>query len=133
VFGGVVERYPAITFFMVHGGGFVPYQAGRWVHGWKVRPEPSVNLKTSPESSLDRFIYDTILHAQAPLEFLIRTVGAARVLLGSDYPFDMGTNECVRQVRSLSISEADKETILADQVRLLFGADGKIRRPIAKG
>ena len=35
VFGGVIERYPNI-FFMVHGGGFMPYQAGRWVHGWQV-------------------------------------------------------------------------------------------------
>ena len=133
VFGGVIERHPAITFFMVHGGGFVPYQAGRWVHGWKVRPEPQVNLKGSPEASLDRFIYDTILHAQAPLEFLIRTVGASRVLLGSDYPFDMGTGECVRQVRSLSIPEADKEMILADHARDMFGPGGLIGRRAARG
>ena len=133
VFGGVIERYPAITFFMVHGGGFVPYQAGRWVHGWKVRPEPHANLKGSPAASLDRFIYDTILHAQAPLEFLIRTVGASRVLLGSDYPFDMGTGECVRQVRSLSIPEADKETILADRARDMFGPDGLIGSRAARG
>lgn len=120
VFGGVIERYPRITFFMVHGGGFVPYQAGRWVHGWEVRPEPQARLKESPAASLDKLIYDTILHAQAPLEFLVRTVGAERVLLGSDYPFDMGTLDCARQVRSLAIAEADKQTILADQARAIF-------------
>lgn len=121
VFGGVIERHPNITFFMVHGGGFVPYQAGRWVHGWHVRPEPKVHLKSSPEASLDRFIYDTILHAQAPLEFMIQDVGASRVLLGSDYPFDMGTLECARQVQSLSIAEADKEMILAEGAKAMFG------------
>jgi len=130
LFGGIVERHPRINFFMVHGGGFVPYQAGRWVHGWRVRPEPQVRLKQSPEPSLDRFLYDTILHAQAPLEFLVDTVGASRVLLGSDYPFDMGTLECVRQVRSLSISEADKQSILAGQASTMFGA-GSTHRPAA--
>jgi len=40
VFGGVIERFPNIRFYMVHGGGFTPYQAGRWQHGWHVRPEP---------------------------------------------------------------------------------------------
>jgi aminocarboxymuconate-semialdehyde decarboxylase len=132
VFGGVIERYPRINFFMVHGGGFVPYQAGRWVHGWEVRPEPQVNLQQSPAASLDRFIYDTILHAQAPLEFLVRTVGASRMLLGSDYPFDMGTLECARQVRSLAIPEADKQTILAGQARTLFGKGGVARAETAK-
>jgi aminocarboxymuconate-semialdehyde decarboxylase len=121
VFGGVIERYPRIIFFMVHGGGFVPYQAGRWVHGFNVRPEPQARLKQSPEASLDKFIYDTILHAQAPLEFLVKTVGTPRVLLGSDYPFDMGTLECARQVRALSIPEADKQSILAGRARTLFG------------
>ena len=89
---------------MVHGGGFIPYQGGRWVHGWQVRPEPKVHLKHSPEPYLDRFLYDTILHSQTPLEFLIGSVGADRVFLGSDYPYDMGMMDCVRHVRSLAIS-----------------------------
>ena len=99
IFGGVLERHPTLNFVMVHGGGFIPYQGGRWVHGWQVRPEPKVHLKHSPEPYLDRFLYDTILHSKAALEFLIASVGAERVFLGSDYPYDMGTVECVRQVR----------------------------------
>ena len=46
-----------------------------------------------------RLYFDTILHGQPALEFLVATFGAAHVLLGSDYPYDMGTLECARQVR----------------------------------
>ena len=112
IFGGVLERHPKLNFIMSHGGGFIPYQGGRWVHGWEVRPEPKVHVKHSPAPYLDRFLYDTIVHAKAPLEFLISSVGANRVFLGSDYPYDMGTGECVRQVRAANISEADRDIIL---------------------
>ena len=112
IFGGVLERHPKLNFIMSHGGGFIPYQGGRWVHGWEVRPEPKVHVKHSPAPYLDRFLYDTILHAKAPLEFLISSVGANRVFLGSDYPYDMGTGECVRQVRAANISAADRDIIL---------------------
>ena len=52
VFGGVIERFPNIRFFMVHGGGFTPYQAGRWQHGWHVRPEPKKHLKKPPAETI---------------------------------------------------------------------------------
>jgi len=112
IFGGVLERYPNFKPVMVHGGGFTPYQGGRWVHGWHVRPEPKVHLKHSPEKYLQRFRYDTICHSKVSLEFLISSSGADRVFLGSDYPYDMGMMDCVRHVRSLDISAADRNAIL---------------------
>jgi aminocarboxymuconate-semialdehyde decarboxylase len=121
VFGGVLERHPRLKVGLVHGGGFVPYQAGRWAHGWRVRPEPKVNLKQSPEPWIDRFYYDTILHSTDRLAFLVESAGAARVLLGSDYPYDMGTGECVRQVRALAISEGDKAAVLSGNASALLG------------
>jgi aminocarboxymuconate-semialdehyde decarboxylase len=121
VFGGVLDRHPRLKVCLVHGGGFVPYQAGRWAHGWQVRPEPKVNIKQSPEPWIERFYYDTILHSKDSLEFLVQSAGPKRVLLGSDYPYDMGTGECVRQVRALSISEADKATVLCTQAWALLG------------
>jgi len=122
VFGGVMERHPNLKICLSHGGGFVPYQGGRWVHGWNVRGEPQANLKVSPAASLRRFYYDTILHAAAPLEYLVRAAGADHVLLGSDYPFDMGTLECARQVKALGIAEADRATILGQGAAALLGA-----------
>jgi len=85
-----------------------------------VRPEPKVHLKESPEKYLDRFLYDTILHSKASLEFLVASVGAARVFLGSDYPYDMGTMECVRQVRALGIAPADRDMILGNQAAAIL-------------
>jgi aminocarboxymuconate-semialdehyde decarboxylase len=122
VFGGVMERHPKLKVCLLHGGGFTPYQAGRWVHGWNVRPEPKVNVKQSPQKWIDRFYYDTILHAKPMLEFLVGSVGAGRVLLGSDYPYDMGTFECARQVKALSINDADKAKVLEGNAVALFGA-----------
>jgi aminocarboxymuconate-semialdehyde decarboxylase len=120
VFGGVIERHSGIKFLMVHGGGFVPYQAGRFRHGWHVRPEPRAILKEAPDASLDKLYFDTIVHSQPALEFLVSSVGASRVLLGSDYPFDMGTLNCVREVRALSLAEPDKATVLGGAVRALL-------------
>ncbi len=133
VFGGVVERYPAIKFCFVHGGGFVPYQAGRFSHGWHVRPEPRVHLKEPPDASLRRLYFDTIVHGRPALEFLVSTFGAGHVLLGSDYPFDMGTFECVRQVRALSIPEADHATILSNGASLLGAPSVGARREARAG
>jgi aminocarboxymuconate-semialdehyde decarboxylase len=112
VFGGVVGRYPRIKFLMVHGGGFVPYQAGRFSHGWQVRPEPRAKLHSPPEAALDALYFDSIVHSRPALEFLVASAGASRVLLGSDYPFDMGTLDCARQVLALAVPEADKAVIL---------------------
>lgn len=131
VFGGVIERHPAIRFFMVHGGGFAPYQAGRWSHGYEVRPEPKLHIKEPPDAAIRRLYFDTILHGQPALEFLVATFGADHVLLGSDYPYDMGTLECARQVRALSISDADKATILGGRALTLLAPADQARRQAA--
>jgi len=121
VFGGVIERHPGIRFCFAHGGGFAPYQAGRFRHGWKVRPEGKAQLKDGPAASLDRLLYDTILHGREQLEFLIGAVGPSRVLLGTDYPFDMGQYDTVALVGSLNISAADRHLILGGAARALIG------------
>ena len=120
VFGGVLDRHPKLKICLAHGGGFVPYQAGRWTHGWKVRPEPKKNLKLEPKDIVGRFLYDTICHSQASLEFLIARAGAARVLLGSDYPYDMGMLNGVNDVNALAISDADKTAILGARAQVLL-------------
>jgi aminocarboxymuconate-semialdehyde decarboxylase len=120
VFGGVLERHPTLKICLAHGGGFVPYQAGRFVHGWHVRAEPKSKLAKPPTESLKRFYFDTIVHSKEALAFLVGNAGAERVLLGSDYPFDMGMPEGVSQVRSLSVPAADQSAILGGRTRALL-------------
>lgn len=121
VFGGVLEKFPQLTVVLAHGGGFVPYQMGRWLHGWaERRPEPQVRLKVSPQASLDRLRFDSILHAAAQLESLVGWVGPQRVLLGSDYPYDMMMRDLVRHVRGLAIPEGDKNVILGEEAARLL-------------
>ena len=103
VFGGVIARHPDITFLMSHGGGFTPYQAARWVHGWGVRDEPKARHDGRPEDSLAKLTYDTILHAPEPLRWLIEQVGPDRVMLGTDYPFDMGQYDIVSVLDGLDL------------------------------
>jgi aminocarboxymuconate-semialdehyde decarboxylase len=122
VFGGVLERHPTLKICLAHGGGFVPYQAGRFLHGWHVRAEPKSRLPKPPTDSLGRFYFDTIVHSKEVLEFLVGNVGADRVLLGSDYPFDMGTPDGVLQVRALSVPVADQSAILGARALTLLGA-----------
>jgi aminocarboxymuconate-semialdehyde decarboxylase len=119
-FSGVLERYPALKICLAHGGGFVPYQAGRFVHGWHVRAEPKRKLGKPPTESLQRFYFDTIVHSKEVLEFLVGNAGAGRVLLGSDYPFDMGMTDGVAQVRGSAIRPADQSAVLGGNARSLL-------------
>lgn len=119
-FGGVMDRHPRLTVVLAHGGGFTPYQAARWEHGWQVRSEPKKNIKDQPDDIAKRFYYDTILHSAPVLEFMIKHVGADRVMLGSDYPYDMGMMDCVKHVRSLKVSDADKAKILSASAQSLL-------------
>ena len=93
-------------------------------HGWQVRPEPKVNVKHSPEPYLDRFIYDTIC---TPRRRRMADLDGRRRsgVLGSDYPYDMGMMDCVRFVRSLDISEADRAIILGDEAAKILAKKRK--------
>jgi aminocarboxymuconate-semialdehyde decarboxylase len=125
VFSGVLERYPSLKICLAHGGGFVPYQAGRFIHGWQVRTEPKKKLAKPPTDSLRRFYFDTIVHSAEALEFLVGSAGAGRVLLGSDYPFDMGMPDGVLQVRNLAIPPSDQAAILGERARALLATKGE--------
>jgi len=86
-----------------------------------VRPEAKVNLPNGPAASIGRLYFDTLTHATPALEFLIETAGPDRVLLGSDYPFDMGNLDCVARVRAASIEPAARDLILGGYARTVLG------------
>jgi aminocarboxymuconate-semialdehyde decarboxylase len=89
MFGGVLTRHRALRVALLHGGGFLPYQIGRFEHGWRVRPEPREGTEDNPRDLLGRLWFDTLTHDTASLRFLLERVGPERLCLGTDYPFDM--------------------------------------------
>ena len=112
IFGGVLDAFPKLEISLPHAGGTLPGLIGRLDHGTKVRPELK-HMKRLPSEYLRRFTYDTIGHDDRINLNLVRLVGADRVLLGSDYCFDMGVEEPVKTVERLSaLSEEERALIL---------------------
>src|SRR5258708_16963960 len=113
IFGGVLDAFPKLEVMLPHAGGTFPGLIGRLDRGAKVRPELK-HLKQPPSAYARRFTYDTIGHNDVIIMNLIRLVGADRVMLGSDYCFDMGYDRPVEIVEGLSeISGSERESILA--------------------
>lgn len=124
IFGGVLKDFPRLRFCFVHGGGFAPYQRGRFEHGYQVRSDCKEIISDPPSEYFKRLYFDTVTHYPPALEYLIRTVGSDRVLLGSDYPADMGDSDPVGTMNGLdSISQAEKERILGKNAAELLGID----------
>lgn len=120
IYSGVLERWPTLKICLSHGGGVLPYIIGRLDQGYKMRVGAKSPIPHPPSTYLRRFYFDTITHSPLALRYLIDLVGADHVLIGSDYPFDMGYNRPRDLVDSLDISPAEKEMILsATAARLL--------------
>jgi aminocarboxymuconate-semialdehyde decarboxylase len=122
IFGGLFERYQNITLCTCHGGGFVPYQYGRFDHGYGERDEARVVIQKKPSEYLDRLRFDIITHSKPALEYLVATFGPERVLLGTDYPFDMGLVDPLGLIDRLeSTDAAGKASIAGGNAAKLLG------------
>ena len=121
VLGGVLERHRNLRIILSHGGGAFPGIMGRVLHGYGVRPE--ARLKAGdPRDAARRLFYDTIVFEPRALRYLVEAFGAEQVILGTDYPFDMGMESPVEFVESARLADDDRATILSNGERLL--ADG---------
>lgn len=100
---GTLERFPSLRVVLVHAGGFLPYQFGRFDRAFSVRTESSLNISKKPSSYLDRFWIDSVTHSTPALEYLAQLIGAERLVLGSDYPFDMQDPDPVGRVRDAGL------------------------------
>jgi aminocarboxymuconate-semialdehyde decarboxylase len=113
IFGGVLDRHPDLRIGFTHGGGFAPYQAGRWEHGWEVRPEPKVNIDaTGPRHYFASLYFDSLTHDPISLEMLGKRMGWDHVMLGSDYPFDMASTDPVGALEKTEMSDEDRALVL---------------------
>ena len=120
IFGGTLDRFPALRVVLVHGGGFLPYHVGRFDRGHVARPEARADGAGLPSGYLRRFHYDTLVQFPPALAYLVSVVGADRVLLGSDHPFWLGDPEPVRIVREAGLPARAQSAILGDNAARLF-------------
>jgi aminocarboxymuconate-semialdehyde decarboxylase len=104
IHSGVLDRHPRLRLALVHGGGFVPFQLGRFDHAFEVRGEPRANIARPPGTYLRRFWLDTITHADLALRFLRDLIDEDRLVLGTDLPFDMADPEPVPRLERVGIS-----------------------------
>ncbi|MFF4258845.1 amidohydrolase family protein [Streptomyces sp. NPDC001663] len=106
IFSGVLDRHPGLKLIAAHGGGYLPTHLGRSDHAWRVRPDARVCAR-EPSSYLKQLYFDSLVHDPYVLRELLRAAGPDRVLLGSDFPFDMGTDDPLDALRAANLPDDD--------------------------
>ena len=112
IFGGVLERLPRLRICFAHGGGAFPFTLARLNHGWGVRPEGPAAIPHEPRHYARRIWVDSLTLGASNLRFIVDELGLDRVVLGSDYPFDMGADDPVRAVESAELAPAARAAIV---------------------
>jgi aminocarboxymuconate-semialdehyde decarboxylase len=123
VMAGVMERHPRLRVLLAHGGGALLAVRGRMRHAHDFQPQARSRLRESPDDSIRCFYFDTLTHDDALLRALIDYAGPDHVLLGSDYPFDMGDARHVDTVRALGLAPEVEEAILGGNAERLLGLE----------
>jgi aminocarboxymuconate-semialdehyde decarboxylase len=111
IFDGVLERHPRLKIVLPHAGGFLAHYWARMDHAWRARPDTRGRIKRKPSSYLEKLYFDTITFDRGMLAHLIERFGEDQVLLGTDYPYDMGVEEPIDFIEGLKLSRAAKEKI----------------------
>jgi aminocarboxymuconate-semialdehyde decarboxylase len=122
IFDGVLERYPGLKIIASHGGGYLPAYSGRIDHAWGARSDAHGALPKPPTFYLKKIYLDTIVFTPDQLEALVKLFGADKILLGTDYPYDMGEYDPIGHIASVaSFTEADRAAIAGGNAKALFG------------
>jgi aminocarboxymuconate-semialdehyde decarboxylase len=126
IFGGVLDRFPGLKICAAHGGGYLPSYIGRSDHGHTVRPE-AAKIKRQPSEYLKRIYFDSLVYTPEGLRHLIDQVGATQVMLGTDYPFDMGSYDPQGQIAAVpGLSQQERDQILGGNAARLLGIDAGV-------
>lgn len=121
IFGGVLQDCPNLKLVLSHGGGFLPAYSGRIDHAASARPDTCTCLNHMPTEYLKRLYFDTIVYTHHQLHYLVETYGADHVLMGTDYPADMGEVDPIGFIESANrLEDSERAAILGrNAARLL--------------
>ena len=123
IFDGVMDRYPKLKVVLPHGGGFLAHYWERMNHGWKARPDCRTVIKKKPTTYLEKFYFDTIVFDAQMLDNMVRRYGADHIVMGTDYPFDMGVEDPVGFVQRAKLSSSQRDQILGRNAARLLKID----------
>lgn len=98
VFSGMLERMPELKILAAHGGGLLPSYSGRIDHAWGARRDARATLQDLPSASLAKVHFDSVVFTTHQLEYLVQQFGAERIVMGTDYPYDMADYDPVQLV-----------------------------------
>ncbi len=113
IFSGTLDRFPALRILAAHGGGYLPQYTGRSDHAAEVRPECS-NLARQPSEYLRNIWFDSLVYNSTSLLHLIQQVGLDRVVVGTDYPFDMGCYDIHQLIEGIpDLKDDERQAILS--------------------
>ncbi|MBE8470329.1 amidohydrolase family protein [Streptomyces justiciae] len=110
IFTGVLDRFPRLKLVAAHGGGYLPTYIGRSDHAWRVRQDAR-GCAEPPSAYLRRIWFDALVYTPRALRHLVEEVGADRVVLGTDHPFDMGVDDPVARLDAAGLAPADRAAV----------------------
>jgi aminocarboxymuconate-semialdehyde decarboxylase len=122
IFGGVLDAYPGLKIVAAHGGGYLPTYSGRSDHAFAVRPEAATKTRTKPSEHLRRIWFDSVVYEPQALKTLVDHVGVSQLVVGSDYPFDMGNYDIHALVNETpGLTDTERAAILGGNAADLIG------------
>jgi aminocarboxymuconate-semialdehyde decarboxylase len=119
IFSGTLDRHPGLRLLAAHGGGFLPTYIGRSDHAWSQRPDAH-GCARPPSEYLREIWYDALVYTPRALRYLVEAAGAGQVVLGTDYPFDMGVTDPVERASAAGLSAEDLTAILGGNALTLL-------------
>ncbi|MCZ6886160.1 MAG: amidohydrolase family protein, partial [Alphaproteobacteria bacterium] len=121
IHSGVIARHPNLKFYFAHGGGFMPFYVGRFDHAWREREECREHTDAPPSSFMANLWFDTVVFRPEQIRMLVDMVGADRVMLGTDRPYDMGEGDPVALVNAVEgLSDTEREAIMGGAAKKLM-------------
>ena len=120
ILGGVFARFPDLRMVVVHGGGYLPFYPARTDHAFRHRPEMRRHIDRPPSEYLHNLWFDTTVFDPGLLAALVGSYGAERVLMGTDYPFDMGQGNPIDFVRAAGLTEEETALVIGGNADRLF-------------